>query len=154
MPSSALASRRHERPPPVTRTRSEPAPAPVQAHPGEREGDLGPAVPAGVEAGERRRLQRRVEQRRVEPEVRSPARLLLGEADLGVDRVAGAHQPPQALEGGPVLVAGLGQARVGDLGVDLLALRGRRRLVGGPLVGAQAARGVLGPLGVLGLRRE
>ena len=107
---------------PRARRRAAQQPSPVAA---------GGRLEAGVQGG--------VEQRRVEAEAPPPRRLLLGKRHLGVDLLAVAPGRGQALEGGAVVEADLGEALVE--GLDLERLGARRR----PL--RRAARPRLGGLG-------
>ena len=73
------------------------------------------------------------------------------EPDLCEERLARPHNAPQAPERRPVVVAGLGQPRVGDL-VHLLSVGGRhggRRVECLRVGGDERAAGVLGPVSVL-----
>ncbi|GGU31569.1 hypothetical protein GCM10010178_24860 [Lentzea flava] len=105
------------------------------AFPGERQ--------PGAVVDEQRGVQRRVEQRGVQPE---PAgRHAVGQRDLGEHGVAVPPRGPQPLERGPVLEPVLGEPLVGVRDID--GLRARRPLtdLGDSPIGPEHTRGVLGP---------
>ena len=112
-------------------------------------GEGQPQLRGSLACGKRDAVQGGVEQGRVDAEALGILGLLLGQGDLGVDLLALAPGGAQALEGGAVLEAVLGEevVEVGDL--DRLGALGRPGVEGfggwGGVLGEGAA-GVLGPL--------